>query len=162
MFYRHRVYLVDRMDLICRFCGWWKGSWPSSLGTLPLELNCGFIPTSTCWPSIGVYSQGCPGGLGSARVMTSSGDGSAAWIGGTPRSPGAQEAGGHGQTTCDSIRSLFQLLAAGVWGAALAGVLLYCSGARAGTWGERGYIDGPTPCMWLSSSALLPEPPCFP
>ena len=54
IFHRHRVCLVDHVDLICclvqlvgRFCSF-------SLATLPLGLNCGFISTSACVSSTGV------------------------------------------------------------------------------------------------------------
>ena len=40
--------------------------------------------------------------------------------------------------------------------ATLSRVFLYWSAAGAGVWGERGYSDGSTPCMWLSSIALPP------
>ena len=46
-FHRHRVCLVGRADLICSLCSWWEGL-GSSLVTLPLGFNCGFISTSTC------------------------------------------------------------------------------------------------------------------
>ena len=36
------------------------------------------------------------------------------------------------------------------------GGIFYCSAASASMWGERGYNRGSSPCMWLSSSALLP------
>jgi len=39
---------------------------------------------------------------------------------------------------------------------------LYCSGANAGMWGERGYGDGSTSYTWLSSIALLPWLPGLP
>ena len=43
----------------------------------------------------------------------------------------------------------------------LMGQALYCSATNAGVRGERGYGDGFTPYMWLSSIALLPWLPCF-
>ena len=46
MFHRHRVCLVDCVDLICRSYSWWNGFQSSSLTSLTLEFNCGFIPTS--------------------------------------------------------------------------------------------------------------------
>ena len=49
IFHRHRVCLVDRVDLI-----WGLGS--SFLVTLPLGFNCGFISTFTCRWSTGVCS----------------------------------------------------------------------------------------------------------
>ena len=33
--HRHRVCLVDRVDLICRLCSWWEGFGSSTLATLP-------------------------------------------------------------------------------------------------------------------------------
>ena len=49
-----RVCLVDRVDLICSVYSWWEGFGSSSLATLPLGFNCGFISTSTCGSSTGV------------------------------------------------------------------------------------------------------------
>ena len=46
--HRHRVCLVDRVDLICRLYSWWEGFGSSSLFTLPLNFSCGFISTSAC------------------------------------------------------------------------------------------------------------------
>ena len=54
IFHRHRVFLVDRVDLICSFYSFWEGFESSSLATLPLGFNCGFISTSTCGLSTGV------------------------------------------------------------------------------------------------------------
>ena len=53
IFHRHRVCLVDRVDLICSLYNWWEGFWSSSLATLPLGFNCGFISTSACGSSTG-------------------------------------------------------------------------------------------------------------
>ena len=49
-----RVCLVDRVDLICSVYSWWEGFGSSSLATLPLGFNCGFISTSTRGSSTGV------------------------------------------------------------------------------------------------------------
>ena len=49
IFDRHRVFLADRMDLICSLYSWWECFGSSSLTTLPLGFNCGFISTSVCW-----------------------------------------------------------------------------------------------------------------
>ena len=46
-----RVCLVDRVDLICSLYSWLKGFASSSLATLPLGFNCGFISTSACGSS---------------------------------------------------------------------------------------------------------------
>ena len=56
MFHRHRGCLADRVDLICSLYSWWEGFGSSSLATLPLGFNCGFISTSACGSSTGV----CP------------------------------------------------------------------------------------------------------
>ena len=48
IFHRHRVWLVDRVDLICSFYSWWEDFGSSSVATLPLGFNCGFISTSVC------------------------------------------------------------------------------------------------------------------
>ena len=55
IFHRHRVCLVDHVYLICNLYSWWKGFGFSSLVTLPLGFNCGFISTSA-WSSPGVCS----------------------------------------------------------------------------------------------------------
>ena len=51
---RYRVCLVDHVDLICSLYSQWKGFGSSSLATVPLGFNCGFISTSTCGSSTGV------------------------------------------------------------------------------------------------------------
>ena len=56
IFHRHRVCLVDRVDLICSLYSWWEGFGSSSLVTLPLGFSCGFISTSACGSSTGVCS----------------------------------------------------------------------------------------------------------
>ena len=66
IFHRHRVCPVHRMDLICSVYGWWEGFGSSSLATLPLGFNCGFISSFACGSPTGVCSWGCPGGLGFA------------------------------------------------------------------------------------------------
>ena len=35
IFHRHRVCLIDRVDLICRLYSWWEGFESFSLATLP-------------------------------------------------------------------------------------------------------------------------------
>ena len=67
-YHRHRVCLDDRVDLTCSLSSWWEGFGSSSLATLPLGFNCGFISTSAHGSSTGVCSWGCPGGLGFAPV----------------------------------------------------------------------------------------------
>ena len=90
VFHRHRVCLVDRVDLICSLCSWWEGFGSSSLATLPLGFNCGFISTSACGSSTGVCSWGCPGGLGFVPVRARCGGGAAAWIAGVLAAPSTQ------------------------------------------------------------------------
>ena len=80
IFHRHRVCLVDSVDLICSLYSWWKGFGSPFLATLPLGFNYGFISTSPCGLSTGVCSQGCPEGLGFVHVKVRCGGGAAAWI----------------------------------------------------------------------------------
>ena len=56
IFHRHRVCLVDHVDLICSLYSWWEGFGfgSFSLATLPLGFNCVFISTSTFGSSTGV------------------------------------------------------------------------------------------------------------
>ena len=56
IFHRHRVCLVDHKDLIGSLYSWLEGFGSSSLATLPLDFNCGFISTSACGSSTGVCS----------------------------------------------------------------------------------------------------------
>ena len=56
IFHRHRVCLVDPVDLICQLYSWWEDFGSSPLATLPLGFNCGFIYTSVCVLSIGVQN----------------------------------------------------------------------------------------------------------
>ena len=44
MFHRHRICLVDHVDLICSLYSWWEGFGSSSLATLPLGFNCVLFP----------------------------------------------------------------------------------------------------------------------
>ena len=80
VFPRPRVCLVDHVGLICSLYSWWEAFESSSLATLPLGFNCGFISTSACKSSTGVCSLGCPGGLGFAPVRASCGDATASWV----------------------------------------------------------------------------------
>ena len=56
IFHRHRICLVDCVDLICNLYSWWEGFESSSLATLPLGFNGSFIATSACGSSTGVCS----------------------------------------------------------------------------------------------------------
>ena len=51
-----RVCLVDHVDLISSLYSWWEGFGSSSLATLSLGFNCGFISTSVCGSSTGLCS----------------------------------------------------------------------------------------------------------
>ena len=80
IFHRHRVCLVDRVDLICSLYSWWEAFGSSSLVTLSQGYNCGFISTSGYGSSIGVCSWGCPEGLGFAPVRARCRGSAAAWV----------------------------------------------------------------------------------
>ena len=54
LFHRHTVCLVGCVHLICCLYTWWEDSGSSSLATLPLGFNCGFLSTSACGSSTGV------------------------------------------------------------------------------------------------------------
>ena len=92
----HRVCLVDCVDLTCSLYSWWEGFGSSSLATLPLGFNCGFISTSACGSSTGVCSSVCPGGWRFAPVRARCGGGAAAWVPGVLAAPGTQGVGGWG------------------------------------------------------------------
>ena len=53
IFHKQNVRLVDHVDLISSLHSWWEG-FGSSLATLPLGFNCGFIFTSACGSPTGV------------------------------------------------------------------------------------------------------------
>ena len=53
IFHRHRVCLVDLVDLICSLYSWWEGFGSSVLAILPLSFTCGFISTCACGSSSG-------------------------------------------------------------------------------------------------------------
>ena len=107
IFHRHRVYLVNHVDLIFNLCRWWKTFQSSSLATPLLELSCGFSPTPECRPPTRVCSWGCPEGLGSAPMRIGHGSGMAAWIVGGPMVPGVQGSWWSWCKRCGSTRSLF-------------------------------------------------------
>ena len=56
IFHRHRIRLVDHVDLTCSLYSWWESFGSSSLATLPLDFNCDFISTSKCGSPTGVCS----------------------------------------------------------------------------------------------------------
>ena len=66
IFHRHRVCLVDHVDLICCLYSWWEGFGSSSLATLPLDFNCVFFffSTYTCGSSTGFAPEAALEGLG--------------------------------------------------------------------------------------------------
>ena len=117
IFHRHRVCLADCVDLICSLDSWWEGFGCSSLATLPLDFNCGFISTSACGSSTGVCSWGCPGALGFAPVKTRCGGGAAARVAGVLAAPGTQGSWQLGQHEISCSRR--------VWKPVLANTLQY-------------------------------------
>ena len=107
-FHRHRVCLVDHLDLICSLYSWWEGFGPSSLVILSLGFNCGFISTSACGSSTMVCSWGCPGGLGFSPVRARCGGGAAAWVTGFLAAPGTQGSWWLGQQEIQCSRRVWQ------------------------------------------------------
>ena len=91
IFHRPRVCLIDHVDLICSLYSCLEGFGSSSLATLPLGFNYGFISTSTCASPTGVCSCGYPGGLGSPPARARCGGGAAAWVAGVLEALGTWE-----------------------------------------------------------------------
>ena len=60
IFHRHKVCTVDPVDLIRSLGSWWEGFGASSLATLPLAFNCGFISTSACGSTLGFAPETAP------------------------------------------------------------------------------------------------------
>ena len=108
IFHRHRVCLVDCVHLICSLYIWWEGFGSSSLVTLLLGFNCGFISTSACGSSTGVCYSGCPGGLRFAPMRARCGCGAAAWIAGVLAAPGTQGSWQLGQQEIQCSRREWQ------------------------------------------------------
>ena len=104
IFHRHGVFLIYCVDLICR----WEGFGSSSLATLPLGFNYGFISTSTCGSPTGVCIWGCPGGLGFGPVRPRCGAGPAAWVTGVLAAPGTQGCWQLGQQEIERSRRVWQ------------------------------------------------------
>ena len=108
IFHRHRVCLVDCVDLICSLYSWWESFGSSSLATLPLGFNRGFISSSACVLSTVVCSWGCTGGLGFAPVRARCGGGAAAWVAGVLAAPGTQGGWRLGQQEIYHSRRVWQ------------------------------------------------------
>ena len=106
-FHRHRVCLVGRADLICSLCSWWEGL-GSSLVTLPLGFNCGFISTSTCGSSTGVQLLRLPWRIWVCPSEGQVGGGAAAWVMGALTTPGTQSSRRLGQQEIVCSRRIWQ------------------------------------------------------
>ena len=90
IFHRHRVCVADLVGLICSMYSWGEGLGSSSLPTLSLGFNCGFISTSAGGSSTEVCSRGGPGGLGFAPVRARCGGSEAGRVVGVLAVPGIQ------------------------------------------------------------------------
>ena len=117
IFHRHRVWLVDRVDLICSLYSWWEGFGSFFSATLPMGFNCGFMSTSGYGSSTGVCSWGCPGGIVFALVRAKCGSGAAAWVTRVLVAPGTQGSWRLGQQEIQCSRW--------VWKPVLANLLQY-------------------------------------
>ena len=78
-FHRHRICLVDHVDLICSLYSWWEGFGSSSLATLPLGFNCVLYPP---------LHVDCP--LGFAPVRPAVEVVQLLWVSGVLSAPGTQ------------------------------------------------------------------------
>ena len=108
IFYTHRVFLVDSVDLIWSLYSWWEGFGSSSLTALPLGFSCGFISTS---------AVGCPLGFAPESVLEDwclplwrPGEecGAAAWVTGVLAAPGTQVSWQLGQQEIQCSRKVWQ------------------------------------------------------
>ena len=77
------------MDLICSLFSWWEGFGSSSLATLPLGFNCGFISTSAWGHPLGFAPEAALE-VGFAPMRARCGGGAAAWVTGVLTAPGIQ------------------------------------------------------------------------
>ena len=103
IFHRHRVCLVAVVDLICSLYSWWEGFWSSSVAMLPLEFDCGFIPTCM-WITHRSCSWGRAGGLRSALVRTGLELAQLMGLQGSWKQQVCRGAGGHRNRKCGALR----------------------------------------------------------
>ena len=64
IFHRHRVCLVDHVDLICSLYNWWEGFRSSSLVTLPLVSIVALFPPLHVGHPLGFAPEAALEGLG--------------------------------------------------------------------------------------------------
>ena len=91
IFHRHRVCLVDHVDLICSLYSWWEGFGSSSLAILPWVSVVVLFPPLHVGCPLGFSSSGCHGGLGFSPVRARCGGGTAAYVTGVLAAPGTRE-----------------------------------------------------------------------
>ena len=142
--------LVDRVNLICSLYTWWEGFRSSSLTTLPLGFNCGFVSTSACGLSTGVCTWGCPGGLGFAPVRARWGGGAAAWVAGVLAAPSTQGNWQPGQQEIQCSRR--------VWQPVLANMLQYSCLENPPPWHKPGRPQSAV--HRVAKSQTWPKQPC--
>jgi len=87
IFHRHRVCVADRVDLICSLYSYREVFGSSSLVTLPLGFNCGFISTSAHGHPLGFAPEAALKN-GFAPVRARCGGGTAACVAGVLAAPG--------------------------------------------------------------------------
>ena len=91
IFHRHRVCLVDHVDLICSLYSWWGGLGSSSSAKLPLGFQLWFYFHLYMWV---VHWDLAPKasleGLGLSSVRARCGGSAAAWVTGVLAAPGTQ------------------------------------------------------------------------
>ena len=90
IFHRHRVCLVDCVDLICSLYSWWEGFGSSSLATLPLGFNCDFYFHLCMWIVHWGLLLRLPWRTWVAPVRARCGGGAAAGVAGVLAAPGTQ------------------------------------------------------------------------
>ena len=88
IFHRHRVCLVDRVDLFCCLYSWWEGFVSSSSAALRLGFNYGFISTSGMWVVHWGLLLRLPWRAWVCPCRARCGGGAAAWVAGVLAAPG--------------------------------------------------------------------------
>ena len=105
IFHRHRVCLVDHVDLIHSLYSWWEGFWVFFLSHTVPRFQLWLYLHLCMWVVHRSLLLRCPEGLGFASLSARCGHGAASWVTGALAAPGTQGSWWLGQQEiCCSIR----------------------------------------------------------